>query len=351
MNLAPGPWLVVMILSYPPRLIQDFVLINQGTTISNQGRVSSNEHREKTMIPEFPQFRAIQLEDREVLGEIIWKYQPQASEWTFTNLFIWRSHYGFQWSLYRDWLLILITAEPRGSFFLPPIGPPPRLEVVRKSLQWLREERGEKNARIERGDSRLVAEIQETPDLVVEPTREQSDYLYRSQDLVQLPGRKYHGKRNHLNKFLKTYAFAYSPLEERHLQESLELGGFWCEVRRCEEDMNLMGEWEAVREALRHFRELRVQGGVLLIQDKVEAFSLGELLNRETAVIHVEKANPEIPGLYPMINQQFCEKNWSRVLWINREQDLGEPGLRKAKESYLPDHLVDKFRIRMVERG
>ncbi len=90
---------------------------------------------------------------------------------------------------------------------------------------------------------------------------------------------------------------------------------------------------------------------MLLIQDKVEAFSLAELLNRETAVIHVEKANPEIPGLYPMINQEFCEKTWSHVLWINREQDLGEPGLRKAKESYFPDHLVDKFRIRMVQRG
>jgi hypothetical protein len=303
------------------------------------------------MIPEFPQFRPIQLEDREVLGDIIWEYQPQTSEWTFANLFIWRSHYGFQWSLYRDWLLVLGTADRKGPFFLPPIGPPSRLEVVLESLQWLQEEKGEKNSRIERADSRLVDEIQETPALVVEPSREQFDYLYRSQDLIHLAGRRYHGKRNHINKFRQKYAFTYSPLEERHLPECLELGGFWCQVRRCEEDMNLMGEWEAVREALTHFTELRIQGGVLLIRDKVEAFSLAELLNRETAVIHLEKANPEIPGLYPMINQQFCEKSWSRVLWINREQDLGEPGLRQAKESYFPDHLVDKFRIRLVERG
>ncbi len=86
-----------------------------------------------------------------------------------------------------------------------------------------------------------------------------------------------------------------------------------------------------------------------MLQDKVEAFSLGELLERETAVIHVEKANPEIPGLYPLINQQFCEKTWPEVAWVNREQDLGEPGLRKAKESYFPDHLVEKFRVRLAE--
>ena len=303
------------------------------------------------MTPEFPQFKPLQLEDREVLGEIIWKYQPQTSELTFTNLFIWRSHYGFQWSRYRDWLLLLSAAHPQGPFFLQPIGPPSRLDVVRKCLQWLREEKGEQNPRIERADSRLVGEIQEAPDLIVEPTRDQFDYVYQGQDLIQLAGRKYHGKRNHINKFLQTWAFTFAPLEARLLPECLKLGGFWCEIHRCEEDMNLMGEWEAVREALTHFTELRIQGGVLLIQNKVEAFSLAELLNRETAVIHLEKANPEIPGLYPMINQQFCEKSWSRVLWINREQDLGEPGLRKAKESYFPDHLVDKFRIRLVERG
>ena len=88
---------------------------------------------------------------------------------------------------------------------------------------------------------------------------------------------------------------------------------------------------------------------MILIQDKVEAFSLGERLNPETAVVHIEKANPEIPELYTMINQQFCEKSWSNVPMINREQDLGEPGLRQAKLSYLPVHLVEKFRIRLAE--
>jgi hypothetical protein len=112
--------------------------------------------------------------------------------------------------------------------------------------------------------------------------------------------------------------------------------------------MNLMDEWQAVREALAHFSELDIQGGVVLIRDKVEAFALGELLNDRTAVVHVEKANPEVRGLYAVINQQFCEKEWKDVPYVNREQDLGEPGLRQAKQSYHPDHLVEKYRIRLV---
>ena len=183
----------------------------------------------------------------------------------------------------------------------------------------------------------------------IEPTRDQFDYVYRSQDLIQLAGRRYHSKRNHINKFTQSYSFTYSSLGERHLQACMELGGRWCELRRCEEDLNLRGESEAVQEALTHFSSLKIQGGVILIQDKVEAFSLGERLNPETAVVHIEKANPEIHELYTMINQQFCEKSWSNVPMINREQDLGEPGLRQAKLSYLPVHLVEKFRIRLAE--
>jgi len=300
------------------------------------------------MVPEFPNFKPIQLEDREIIRETLWKYQPETSEWTFTNLFIWRSHYGFQWSMHKNWLIVLCTSSPNETYAFQPIGPPFRLEVTRLLLEWLRKEKGEKNPCIQRADQRLVREIEGSRDLQVEPTREQFDYIYRSNDLIRLAGRKYHSKRNHINKFLHSYSFTYAPLKEDHLEACLELSGFWCELRRCEEDLNLLGEWRAVREALTHFHALSVQGGVILMQNKVEAFALGELLNNQTAVVHVEKGNPEIPGLYTLINQQFCEHSWQNVPSINREQDLGEPGLRQAKLSYYPDHLIEKFRIQLA---
>jgi hypothetical protein len=298
--------------------------------------------------PEFPELKPIELEDRDFIQEVLGKYHPQTSEWTFTNLFIWRSHYGFHWSRYWDWLLVLCATPTNGFYALQPVGPPSRLEAVRMLLQWLKEEKKEKEPRIERADRLLISEIQEATDLIVEPTQDHFDYVYRSEDLIQLVGRKYHSKRNHISKFRRNHSFTYAPLSNDHVKGCLELAEEWCEFRRCEEDMNLLDEWEAVREALRHFGALRIEGGVILMENKVEAFALGELLNPQTAVVHIEKANPQIPELYAVINQQFCANSWQNVTYVNREQDLGEPGLRKAKLCYHPDHLVEKFRIRFA---
>jgi hypothetical protein len=297
--------------------------------------------------PQFPEFKPIQLEDRDFIQEILWRYQPDTSECTFTNLFIWRSHYGFQWCVYRDWLLLISATEGNRSFALQPIGPSPRLEAVQMLLQWLKAERGEEDPRIERADRSLASELEGAPELSIEPVRDHFDYVYQTEDLIKLAGRKYHSKRNQVNQFVRSHSFDYAPVTDQHIKECLNLTETWCEWHRCEEDMNLLDEWEAVRAALNNFSALSLKGGVILIEDKVEAFALGELLNHQTALVHIEKANPEIKGLYAVINQQFCEKAWQDVSFVNREQDLGEPGLRKAKLSYYPHRLEEKFTIRL----
>jgi hypothetical protein len=109
-----------------------------------------------------------------------------------------------------------------------------------------------------------------------------------------------------------------------------------------------MGEWEAIVKVLANYQALSLQGGVILIDDRVQAFSCGERLNERTAVIHLEKADPELRGLYAVINREFTQQAWAGTTFINREQDLGEAGLRKAKLSYHPHHLVEKFRIRLA---
>ncbi|MGB7061045.1 MAG: phosphatidylglycerol lysyltransferase domain-containing protein [Candidatus Zixiibacteriota bacterium] len=297
--------------------------------------------------PQFPEFKPIQLQDRNIIQEQLWRYQPDTSEWTFTNLFIWRSHYGFQWSMYRDWLLVISATRDNPCYALQPVGASPRSEIVRMLLRWLKDERGEEDPRIERADKRLVSELEGETDLSIEPIRDQFDYVYRTDDLIKLAGRKYHSKRNQVSQFLRSHSFSYAPLADQHVKECLNLTETWCEWHRCEEDMNLLDEWEAVRSALNNFSALSLKGGVILIEDKVEAFALGELLSDQTALVHIEKANPEIKGLYAIINQQFCEKAWPDISFVNREQDLGEAGLRKAKESYYPHHLEEKFTIRL----
>jgi hypothetical protein len=119
-------------------------------------------------------------------------------------------------------------------------------------------------------------------------------------------------------------------------------------MRECVENPNLLSEDYAVRRALTNFNELDYMGGAIMVNGRMEAFSLGELLNPDTAVIHIEKANPDIPGLYTAINQLFAENGWPDTEFINREQDLGIDGLRKAKESYYPHHMVNKYTIARI---
>lgn len=296
-------------------------------------------------VPTFPEFKTLELKDKDIFQKFLKLYKPETSELTFTNLFVWRSHYKFQWSLYKDWLFIVSLEGEYGTFAMEPVGPSPRGEVVRNVLEWMRDENKENNPRIERADERIVSEIEGAKGIMIEPTRDHFDYVYLRDELVQLAGNKYRSKRNHINQLLRTYSYRYSDLTDEHIQDCIELQDRWCEMKRCEDDLDLLGEWDAVKEILNSYESLDVQGGVVTIENKVMAFTIGQMLNENTAVVHIEKADPDIPGLYPVINQQFCENNWKDARYINREQDLGMPGLREAKLSYYPDHLVKKFRI------
>jgi uncharacterized protein len=300
------------------------------------------------MIPEFPDFKPIALEDKDFVQKRLWDYRPETSELSFSNLFMWRAHYGFLCSVYGEWLFIIGGNAENGILALPPIGPPGRGDAARTLLEWVRTERGVEEPHIDRADTRFVSELAGIPEFDVEPARDHFDYVYNTRDLIELAGKNYRAKRNHLNYLLRTLKPVYETMNESHIAECVALAENWCETRTCEEDLSLEGEGDATREALDHFKDLGLDGAVIKINGRVEAFTLGELLNPATAVVHIEKANTEIRGLYALINQQFCERRWKDIGAVNREQDLGEPGLRRAKLSYNPDHMVEKYRVRLV---
>lgn len=295
----------------------------------------------------FPEPRPLGLEDLGNIRDSLWKYQPEISELTFTNLHIWQPVYRWQWARFGDWLFLLQEKEGEDPAWLPPVGPAPRLDAARTALNWLRTARGVRRPRFERADYRFVTEVGAAPGLEVTAERNHFDYLYPTSDLIALPGSRYHAKRNHISRFLQAYGarFEFVPLGADNLGLCAEFQERWCTKRRCAEDLNLLDEWTAVRRGLADYEALGIQGAAILIDGKVEAFTFGELLNSGTAVVHIEKANPEIPGLYAVINRLFCEKYWSGIPFINREQDLGEEGLRKAKLSYHPHRLVEKYRV------
>ena len=299
-----------------------------------------------TYPPLFPSFKPLEIGDREFIHPRLWAYQPTTSELTFTNLFIWRGHYRLSWCLADD-CLVFLSDYPSGSWFFPPIGPSPRVDLCRRLLAWLQEGRGSSDPHLGRADRRLREELTPAGGFIETVERDHFDYVYQTADLIHLAGRDYQQKRNHLNSFQRSHRHTYEPLTPGHLAACLDVAQKWCKIRRCQEDLNLMEEWEAVKEALVHFQDLDLAGGAVFVEGRLEAFTLGERLNADAAVIHLEKANPKVRGLYAAINQSFLESAWRDTPWVNREQDLGEPGLRKAKLSYHPHHLEEKFTLRL----
>ena len=286
------------------------------------------------------------IRDREALQPRLWAYQPTTSELTFTNLFIWRQRYHLSWCLADD-CLVFLNDDPSDPWLFPAIGPAPRGDLCRRLLTWLKESRHSPDPRFERADRRFLDEVAGHGNLTWTPGRDHFDYVYPTPELTHLAGGHYHAKRNHLNSFQRFHRYAYEPLGPGHLAACLALSEKWCEIKRCEADLSLMEEWEAVKEALTHFEELGLTGGAIFVNNRLEAFTVGEKLNADTVVIHLEKANPDIRGLYAAINQAFLEHAWQDTSWVNREQDLGEPGLRQAKLSYHPHHLEEKFSLRL----
>ncbi len=296
------------------------------------------------MTPRFPDFKHLTIGDRRELHPRLRAYAPVTSELTFTNLFIWRGGQRYRWSLLDEHLLIL--AVPGGdhslAHALPPVGPAGRLSVIVRLLDWM----AETGLRplIHRADPRLAAELADS-ELVVSPIREHFDYLYRRRDLAELDGAAYETKRNHINALLRRVEPRYKPLGPEHLMPAKRLSDEWCRMRRCKDELDLVNEWEAIRELLNHYDELDLSGAVIFLDDRLKAFTVGERLNDNTAVIHIEKGDPEERGVYPLINRLFCRNALSAYEYVNREQDLGLPGLRRAKQSYRPVELVEKFDI------
>jgi hypothetical protein len=178
----------------------------------------------------------------------------------------------------------------------------------------------------------------------VEADDDNSDYVYLTADLAELKGEKYHKKRNLIQQCLASNDCRYEPLTPDGVSECREMQSRWCAARRCDLDPGLCREYSAIQETFEHYAELELIGGAIRIDGRIQAYAIAEEHGPGTAVWHFEKAMPEIRGLSQLINHWFSRFALSRFEFVNREQDLGIPGLRQAKQSYHPHHMVRKYR-------
>lgn len=180
------------------------------------------------------------------------------------------------------------------------------------------------------------------------------DYVYSIADLADLVGKKYHGKRNHLNRFYETYPdYRTEPIGEDNLEEVKGMLADWYREKLTEDpSADFQMEERALSRAFRHLADLEMEGLALYVGGKVIAFTLGSRLSDDTFDVHFEKARADIQGAYPAINNEFAKyirQKFPEVRYLDREEDMGIEGLRKAKKSYRPHHQVEKHWARLWE--
>ncbi|HSR36244.1 MAG TPA: phosphatidylglycerol lysyltransferase domain-containing protein [Desulfurivibrionaceae bacterium] len=280
------------------------------------------------------------LASRSLVHGLLQRHPPTISELTFTNLFAWRHTRPVWFSVAQDTLLFWVTEKGASEptvLFGPPIGPLP-IEEVPQFIPLSRMVRIPAPA----------AERLRQAGYAVQEDRDNADYVYRVRDLAELAGRKYAKKRNHVKNCLAQYRCEYEPFSPALIAECLSMQSQWCEMKECAINLELAGEDVAIRETLQHCAEFDCLGGAIRVDGKIAAYAVAEPLRPETAVWHFEKAMPDINGLGQLITHWFAREALAGFTYVNREQDLGIPGLRQAKESYYPDHLVEKFTVRLA---
>lgn len=289
-------------------------------------------------LPRFPESRRIALEDKPLFDRLFARRPPRLSAYTFTNLFAWSEPYNTRAAVLEDGVIVWHETDGR-MLILEPIGAAEPRRAIEECLRL-----SPKPAVFERICSETAELFSGDPSYRVTLDRDNSDYVYLSADLIDLPGRKYDAKRNFINRFPPD-SFEYVRMTAGVAEECLRFAHEWCEDRSCDTVEGLRRERCAVFQMLTHFDYLGVRGGAIRMGGRVAAFSLAEALNPDTLVIHVEKADPGTQGLYQLINNRFCAAEAREFKYVNREQDLGVPGLRKAKESYHPVRLENAYTI------
>ncbi len=287
-------------------------------------------------------YKEVALDDREWMDRLFAMGERGSLEYSFTTTFLWRHIYQFRIARMDDYLIL--KSEPKNPTYLFPAGQGP----LDKVIEVLAEETRQLNTPLTfntvlPGDkARLEAMYPGKFEFTL--WRDGADYIYETQSLATLSGKKLAAKRNHIHRFLDNHpTWQYEELTDKNIDEARQMNLAWCLQAGCAEDGSLNDEYCAVEQAFRHFSELKLAGGLLRAEGRVVAFSIGDPLNEDTYLVHFEKAYADVQGAYPMINQQFVLHNCMDYPYVNREEDAGVPGLRHAKLSYNPHRLVEKY--------
>jgi len=296
--------------------------------------------------PELPERRAIALADKSAYDRALAASPSPASEMLFANAYLFRTAHETTIARSHGCLVTIEHGYAGELYAMPPVGPGDRRAAFEAAFDAMAAEGAEPLLACA-SESDLDALLPDRDRFDILEDRDNFDYVYERAALAALRGNRYHRQKNLINRFSRRHAWESVPFGEDYINGAVALADAWCSFRCAFDRPSTFGETEALMEGARRFREIGLSGRVVLVDGRVEAVALGEPGVAEClAVCHFEKANPEMTGLSQVVCREFAAHVFPGAERLNREQDLGDPGLRRAKGSYRPVDFVKKFRVR-----
>ncbi|MDD2736321.1 MAG: phosphatidylglycerol lysyltransferase domain-containing protein [Desulfuromonadaceae bacterium] len=287
-------------------------------------------------IPTYPASRPLALTDKPLLDQLCTNVQPRVSELSFAGLYLFRKAHEYKLATVAGSIVVIGTGYDGSVYFLPPLGGDTAAALNVLFTDGLP---------LYGADDIFVEKHLSTHSVQIAEMRDSFDYLYLREELALLPGSRFHKKKNRINYFTSRHDYRVDHFSDEHVHGCLTLLDTWQQVSRVESGGSVRMEIEATEEALHIAKTLGLAGIVIMVNGVVAAFALGEQLNPETAVCHFEKADPFSEGLYQLVNREFAKNLFQDCTYLNREQDLGNTGLRSAKLSYHPVELIRKYLV------
>ena len=290
------------------------------------------------IIPNYPKTAAISIDMRQELYPLFYNLESGISEYTFAGLYLFRDKYKYTLTRLNTGNILIFGTEDDKSFCMLPFGFPDK-KTNKELFNKFHYFKG-----ISEKDTDKYRIPLEKAGFCILEDRDNFDYLYERSNLVNLTGRKFHKKRNMVNAFISNYNYEEKYITHINVGDALDILQKWKE-KRIELGLSTV-DCESAQEALEMMDTLELTGCITYVDGIPAAYSLGEPINRgKSFVIQFEKAIGDYKGIYQFINRSFASMIDKNITCINREQDLGDPGLRQAKMSYRPDGFVKKYKI------
>lgn len=294
-------------------------------------------------------FKPITINDKELFEYYSKLINTNSYEYTFSSLYLWRNLCNVKYVVIDNCLIVQKSEEGKGQFFMMPYGyKNENLQTIIEKLKTLSNNFTEQIYLLGDIENSFIKDLKDYTNFKFNVVNDRDDfeYIYKTADLINLSGKRYHRKKNHYNYFITHYNYNIKSIDSKStIDDCISLLKSWHKSKDiCSKELSM--EIEEIQDFLYKLKELNLQSIAIYVDGTIAGFSIGEMI-KDTAIIHIERCDIKYKGIYPFINREFLNLYFSNTTFVNRQEDCGNLGLRKSKKSYYPCHLLKKSLLKI----